>query len=90
MKILHFTADWCGPCKMMTPKIEAFKTEMGDRVDVQSINVDDNTELTSKYTITNIPTFLFLNENEDVHAHLIGAQPITKFQEIVSEYESQN
>jgi len=90
MKILHFTADWCGPCKMMKPKIESFKAEMGDRVDVESVNVDTNPELVNQYNIRSIPTFLFLNKDGNVFNHIIGSATINKFQEIVTDYENQN
>lgn len=89
MKILQFSADWCGPCKMMKPRLESFATEMGDRVDLELINVDENADLTAKYEVKNIPTFIFIKDDKVVK-RLIGAQPITQFKEIVTEYENQN
>ena len=89
MKILQFSADWCGPCKMMKPKLKSFAEEMGDRIDLELINVDENAELTAKYEVKNIPTFIFIKDDEVVK-RLIGAQPISQFKEIVTEYENQN
>lgn len=89
MEILQFTADWCGPCKMMKPRIQDFATEMGDRINLSVINVDTNPELTEQYNVKNIPTFIF-KQNDEVVERLVGAQPITKFKEIVTEYESKN
>ena len=48
MKILQFTADWCGACKMMKPKLQEFATEMGDRIQLEVINVDTDQEATDK------------------------------------------
>jgi len=89
MKILQFSADWCGPCKMMKPKLKSFAEEMGDRIDLELINVDENAELTAKYEVKNIPTFIFIKDDEVVK-RLIGAAPISQFKEIVTEYENQN
>ena len=89
MKILQFTADWCGACKMMKPKLQEFATEMGDRIQLEVINVDTDQEATDKYNVRNIPTFIFI-KNEEIVERLVGAQPITKFKEIVTEHESKN
>jgi thioredoxin-like negative regulator of GroEL len=62
---------------------------MGDRIKLSVINVDTNPDLTDKYSVWNVPTFIFI-QNEEVVERLVGAQPITKFKEIVTEYESKN
>lgn len=85
MEILQFTAPWCGPCRMMKPGMEAFAKEMGDKINLTVIDVDTNPELTEEYNIKNVPTFIF-KQNENVVERLIGAQPITKFKEIVTQY----
>lgn len=89
MEILQFTADWCGPCKAMKPRVQSFAEEMGDRITLTVINVDTEKELTERYSVRNVPTFIFI-QNEEVVERLVGAQPITKFKEIVTEYESKN
>jgi len=89
MEILQFTAEWCGPCKAMQPRMQEFASEMGDKIKLSVINVDTNPELTDKYSVRNIPTFIFI-QNEEVVERLVGAQPIAKFKEIVTEYASKN
>jgi thioredoxin 1 len=89
MEILQFTAEWCGTCKSMQPRMQEFASEMGDRIKLSVINVDTNPDLTDKYSVRNVPTFIFI-QNEEVVERLVGAQPITKFKEIVTEYESKN
>jgi thioredoxin 1 len=89
MKLIQFTADWCGPCKMMKPKIEQLKEEMGDRMVLEVINVDENAAATEAYNVKNIPTFIFENNGEIVE-RLIGAQQVSTFKELIEFYESKN
>ena len=64
--IIDFYADWCGPCKMMSPIIDEIAEELGDKVKVGKVNSDDNIELAEKYGIMSIPTILiFKNGNID-------------------------
>tara|TARA_R110002110_G_scaffold192729_3_gene401104 strand:+ start:26379 stop:26675 length:297 start_codon:yes stop_codon:yes gene_type:complete len=62
--LVDFYANWCGPCKMMTPIIEETKSELGDKANVLKVNVDDNKEVSVKYNVRSIPTvILFKNGN---------------------------
>jgi thioredoxin 1 len=89
MKLIQFTADWCGPCKMMKPKIEQLKEEMGDRMVLEVINVDENAAATEAYNVKNIPTFIF-ETNGEIVERLIGAQQVSTFKEVIEFYESKN
>ena len=55
--LVDFYADWCGPCKMMSPVIDEIADENTD-VKVGKINVDDNQELAMKYSVMSIPTIM--------------------------------
>tara|TARA_R110000803_G_scaffold89302_1_gene156517 strand:- start:4555 stop:4851 length:297 start_codon:yes stop_codon:yes gene_type:complete len=62
--LVDFYANWCGPCKMMTPIIEETKSELGDKANVLKVNVDNNKEVSVKYNVRSIPTvILFKNGN---------------------------
>ncbi|MBR6034307.1 MAG: thioredoxin [Clostridia bacterium] len=64
--IVDFYADWCGPCKMMSPVIDKIAEELGEEVKVGKINSDENMELAEKYGIMSIPTIMiFKNGNLD-------------------------
>ena len=56
--IIDFYADWCGPCKMMSPIIDDIAEELGDKVKVGKINTDENMNLAEQYQIMSIPTIL--------------------------------
>ena len=56
--IVDFYADWCGPCKMMSPIIDEIAEEMEGKVKVGKVNVDDNQQLAIKYNVMSIPTII--------------------------------
>lgn len=62
MKILYFTATWCGPCKTFKPIVQQAMVETG--ANVQFIDVDQNKEAIAKYLITSVPTILVVNDND--------------------------
>jgi len=69
MKILYFTAPWCQPCKMLGPQMEAVAEE---GIPVQKVNVDTDTELSTKYGVRNIPTLLKVDDSGEVIATSVG------------------
>ena len=71
--LIDFYADWCGPCKMMSPVVEALATEMADTVKVGKVNVDENQELAIKYNIMSIPTVVIIKDGETKRT-LVGAR----------------
>ena len=64
--LVDFYADWCGPCKVMSPIIEQTKNSLGDAPTVLKINIDNNAEVARKYQIRSIPTLLIFKEGEVV------------------------
>ena len=72
--LIDFWASWCGPCRMMSPVIDKIAEEMGDKVKVCKVNVDENHELAEKYEIMTIPAFLIIKNGTET-ARTIGVQP---------------
>jgi len=80
--LVDFWAEWCGPCKMIAPFIEDIADEMGGKVTVAKLNIDENPQTPSKYGVHGIPT-LMLFKNGQVAATKIGALPKSKLVEWV-------
>lgn len=64
--IIDFYADWCGPCKMMSPIVDEIAEELKEKVKVGKINSDDNMNLAEKYGIMSIPTILVIKDGNVV------------------------
>ena len=64
--IIDFYADWCGPCKMMSPIVEEVAEILSGKVNVVKINVDEETELAIKYNVSSIPTFVLIKDGKVV------------------------
>ncbi len=72
--MIDFWAEWCGPCRMLTPIVEEMYKEFDGKAVIGKVNVDDNPEITNKHGIRNIPTILFL-KNGTVVDKVVGAVP---------------
>ena len=80
--LVDFWAEWCGPCKMIAPFLDDIAAEMGGKVTVAKLNIDENPQTPSKYGVHGIPT-LMLFRNGQVAATKIGALPKSKLVEWV-------
>lgn len=71
-QVYYFTAEWCGPCKKVRPIVEELNRDQVD-VKFQIIDVDSEGELTRKFDVKSIPTFIRIEDGEEVD-RIIGAQ----------------
>lgn len=62
--LIDFYANWCGPCKMMSPIIDEIAKEKADIVKVGKINVDENQDLAMKYSVMSIPTIMIIKDGQ--------------------------
>lgn len=71
--LIDFYADWCGPCRMLSPIVEEIKKERSD-VKVIKINVDENPQLAGSYGVRSIPTLVYIKDGKLVN-QMIGVRP---------------
>jgi len=72
--LVDFWAEWCGPCKMLAPTVEALAREYEGKVKVAKVNVDENIATASRFRIQGIPTLLLFKGGQ-VREQLVGSQP---------------
>lgn len=63
--LVDFYADWCGPCKMMSPVVDELSREYEGRLKVGKVNVDENTNVAQQYRVMSIPTILLIKNGQD-------------------------
>ncbi len=69
--LVDFWAPWCAPCRMLSPILEKFASEVKDKIKVVKVNVDENPGLAARYNILSIPNLLFFKEGK-MNTQLIG------------------
>ncbi len=72
--LVDFWAPWCGPCKMIAPVLEELDAELGDKVKIAKLDVDDNPQTASNFGVMSIPT-LMVFKNGEVVDKVVGFQP---------------
>ncbi|XP_016962073.1 thioredoxin-T [Drosophila biarmipes] len=91
--VIDFYANWCGPCKIIAPKLEELAQQYSDRAVVLKVDVDDNEEITVEYNVTSMPTFVFIKGGEVLEL-FVGcnsdklAKSMEKFAEPVADAEA--
>ncbi|PZO90656.1 MAG: thiol reductase thioredoxin [Sphingomonas sanxanigenens] len=72
--LVDFWAEWCGPCKMIGPSLEELSEELGEKVTIAKLNIDDNPDAPARYGVRGIPTMI-LFKNGSPAATKVGAAP---------------
>ena len=85
LAMVDFWADWCGPCKMLTPTVEALAEQYGDRVVTGKVNVDEEPELARRFGIMSIPTVVFLKNGKEIERK-VGVLPPETFAAVLEQY----
>jgi thioredoxin len=81
--ILKFSADWCQPCKMLTPILEKISNEKN--ISVYEINVDNEYKLAEKFNIKSIPTIFFISKTGNINSY-IGSASETQINNLILKY----
>jgi thioredoxin 1 len=72
--LVDFWAEWCGPCKMISPVLEEIAEEQAGKIQIGKINIDDNLEVTRRFDVMSIPTLILFKDGQP-EVRLIGAKP---------------
>jgi thioredoxin 1 len=72
--LVDFWAEWCGPCRMVSPILDQIAAENSDKLDIVKVNVDENPQLAMQYQIVSIPAMKVFQNGEVVQT-VIGAKP---------------
>ncbi len=81
--VVDFWATWCGPCKMLGPTIEKLADELEGKAVVGKVDVDENRDLASQFSVMSIPTVIFFKDGEEVN-RFVGVQSKEKFLDVVN------
>ncbi|MDT0681468.1 thioredoxin [Roseicyclus sp. F158] len=82
--VVDFWAEWCGPCKQIGPSLEEISEEMGDKVKIVKVNVDENPQSPQAMGVRGIPA-LFLFKDGEVVSNKIGAAPKAALKDWIEE-----
>lgn len=82
--LVDFYADWCGPCKMMSPVVDALAEQLAGKVKICKCDVDENGAIAEKYGIMNIPAFIIFKDGQAV-SQQVGAVSPDEFKKWIEE-----
>ncbi|HJS54969.1 MAG TPA: thioredoxin [Chitinophagaceae bacterium] len=87
--LVDFSAEWCGPCKMMKPILEELHKKMGNEIRIIKVDIDRSPATASHYNITSVPT-LMLVQKGNILWRQPGVVPVVSLQKIITQFISPN
>lgn len=85
LAVVDLSAEWCGPCRMVSPIIHELAAEYEGRIVAGELNVDENPDTTARFKVRNIPTVLFIKGGEVVDKQ-VGAVPKATYKTMIEKY----
>ena len=85
LTLVDFWAPWCGPCQMMLPILDEFAGEMGDKVTVGKVNVDENPAIAGNFRVMSIPTLILFKDGKAVE-QVVGVQQLEALKSLAEKH----
>lgn len=82
--LVDFWAPWCGPCKMLSPILDEVDAEIGDKIKISKMNVDENPEVPGRFGVLSIPTMILFKDGKPVNK-IVGLQSKEQLIEWINE-----
>lgn len=83
--MVDFWAPWCAPCRMVAPVLDEISNEYEGKITIAKVNVDENVQVASKYSVTSIPTLILFKDGEVVE-RTVGAGPKQHYMTILNKH----
>jgi len=83
--LVDFWAEWCGPCKMISPVLEEIAEEHAGKIEIAKLNVDDSLDVSRRYDVMSIPTLILFKDGEP-EARIVGARGKAQLLQELADY----
>ncbi|AKD03812.1 thioredoxin [Pontibacter korlensis] len=83
--LVDFYADWCGPCKAMSPIVQQVASQYNGKLKVVKVNIDNNQAAASQFKVQGVPTFILFHKGKQVWRQS-GAMPAQQLTQVIQQY----